>query len=87
MAKAFFDEMFVGLANALLQDPEDEYYKKMLMHEYFKKYQGIEDRDVFDKEIESARLTNKKKYDLIIMFFGLMLEATREATKTQNKEL
>ena len=56
----FFDEMFIGLASTLLENPEDVFHKKMLLREYFKRYQKIEDRNAFNTEVESARLTNQE---------------------------
>ena len=66
--------MFIGLSSTLSENPEDVFHKKMLLREYFKKYQNIEDRNAFDKEVEIARLTNPRKYNFIVMFFGLMAE-------------
>jgi len=88
MTETFFDEMFIGLMSALLQNPEDGYYRKMLLHEYFsKKYLGVfikqkgQSQDAFyrqvyafNKEIRSVRLSSKKKNDLICKFFDLIVE-------------
>ena len=85
--KKFFDEMFFALAIILLQDPENGLCKELFLHEYLKRYRAVytkkEDQTqeefdgqicALDREIKSTRKDNKRKYDLICLFFDLIKE-------------
>ena len=90
----FFDEMFIGLASTLLQDPENDYCRKILLHEYRKRYRAVytkkegqtqEEFDgqicALDREIKSAR-KDKRKNDLICLFLDLIKEDVHLETES-----
>lgn len=91
--RPFFDEMFIGLAGTLLQDPENGYCRKILLHEYLKRYRTVytkkegQTQEEFDgevcalvREIKSAR-KDKRKDKLVCLFFDLIKEEVHSETE------